>query len=442
MLLALQSQDPHKGGKRVDLAQLRDSGYSFAGYNDNTFYEQARKIYRQAGLDGPDLKFNSLDAIKTAVKTRDKVAAVLPSRTLLEDKSLASATIQGAASFNLHFIRIPVVCGYILGPLLFINLLTAHFVRFKLTWKKTGVFIIHIGLILMLLSELVTDLTDRESLMVIEEGETTTYSTDFDKNELVILDRSAPKVDSVLSIPVEWIEGKGELDVSTVSSGFPFTIETELYYPNTEMEIREPGDSMAGYPLQIGDRTMEVVATKVRKTADPQKINFVSAKVRVKAGDKTYGPFFVSNRFGFFEDYRKHTFEHAGREYALALQRTRYNYDFGVRLDDFRFLRYPGTEKPKDFTSDVTLRLADGTEENKRIYMNHPLVHEGSTFFQSGWNEETEKGTRLQVVQNPGKTLPYWGVAVVGLGLMVQFGMHLGRFTKRRGRETRKTAQS
>ena len=42
--------------------------------------------------------------------------------------------------------------------------------------------------------------------------------------------------------------------------------------------------------------------------------------------------------------------------------------------------------------------------------MNHPLIFEGSTFFQSGWNEETEKGTRMQVVQNPGKLLPYWGL--------------------------------
>ena len=89
---------------------------------------------------------------------------------------------------------------------------------------------------------------------------------------------------------------------------------------------------------------------------------------------------------------------HGERDFAITLQRTRYNYDFKVRLDDFRFLRYPGTEKAKDFTSDVTLIKADGNEEEKRVYMNHPLIL--GTFFQSGWNEETEKGTRMQVVQN------------------------------------------
>ena len=118
-----------------------------------------------------------------------------------------------------------------------------------------------------------------------------------------------------------------------------------------------------GYSLQIGDRSMRVTAKEVEETADPQQINFVSALGRVRVDNKTHGPFFVSNRFGFFEDYCKHTFVHEGREYASALRRTRYNYDFGVRLDDFRFLRYPGTETPKDFTSDVTLRKPYTREE-------------------------------------------------------------------------------
>lgn len=444
MVLALKKDDPNAGKRDLDLKELKKSNYSFVGYNDNTFYDQARKVYSDAELGGPDLKFGSLTAIKNSILSGGEGnyrVAVLPSSTVEKEPDLATSSIRRVSSLNLHFIKVPLLGGYILGPLLFINLLAAHFVRFKLSWKKAGVFIIHIGLLLMLLSELVTDLTDRESLMVIEEGESATYSTDFDKNELVILDRSNPKVDTLLSIPTEWIENEGSIDVSTISGDFPFTVETEIYYPNTKFEIKEPDGDLTGYPINIAGRTMEVLAEETGKTADPQQINFVSAKVTLRSGDKSYGPFFVSNRFEFFEDFNKHTFMHGERDFAITLQRTRYNYDFKVRLDDFRFLRYPGTEKAKDFTSDVTLIKADGNEEEKRVYMNHPLIFEGSTFFQSGWNEETEKGTRMQVVQNPGKLLPYWGVAIVGVGLMVQFGMHLGRFTKRRGRDSRKEHQ-
>jgi len=447
MVLALPPVDPHKGNKGVDLAKLKSDGYKFSGYNDNTFYEQALKIYRTADLDGPDLKFTNLADIKESLLTGDgssKRAAILPISSLLEDQAkgiLSVASIKGVPSITLRWIHIPIIGGYILGPLLFINLLCAHFTRFKLSWKKLGVSIIHIGLITMLISELVTDLTERESLMVIEEGETATYSTDFDKNEFVIIDQSKPKFDSVLSVPVEWIEKGGALPVSQHGDNFPFTIVIKQFFPNTDIEFLQEGEGEGGFPFQIAKSIVRATPKKVPKTYQADKINFVSAIVELEAGGKTYGPYFVSNRLGFFENYRKHNFEHDGIKYAIDLRRTRYNYGFGVRLDDFRFLRYPGTETPKDFTSDVTL-LHGGGEEEKRIYMNHPLIHDGNTFFQSGWNEKTEKGTRLQVVQNPGKSLPYLGVAVVGLGLLVQFSMHLGRFTKRRTRQQQKEIAS
>ena len=43
-----------------------------------------------------------------------------------------------------------------------INLVAAHFTRFKMTWKKSGIFLIHFGLILLLISELMTDLLSQE----------------------------------------------------------------------------------------------------------------------------------------------------------------------------------------------------------------------------------------------------------------------------------------
>ena len=40
--------------------------------------------------------------------------------------------------------------GYIVGPLLLINLIAAHLARFKLSWKKAGILFLHSGLILLL----------------------------------------------------------------------------------------------------------------------------------------------------------------------------------------------------------------------------------------------------------------------------------------------------
>src|ERR1700689_600720 len=46
--------------------------------------------------------------------------------------------------------------GYMIGGLLLANLLSAHIYRFKLGWRKTGIWIAHAGLILLLLGELVS----------------------------------------------------------------------------------------------------------------------------------------------------------------------------------------------------------------------------------------------------------------------------------------------
>src|SRR5258708_4262411 len=55
--------------------------------------------------------------------------------------------------------------GYFLGGLLLINLVAAHIYRFRLEWKKAGIQLTHLGLILLLLGELFTSLMQVESNM-------------------------------------------------------------------------------------------------------------------------------------------------------------------------------------------------------------------------------------------------------------------------------------
>jgi cytochrome c biogenesis factor len=59
--------------------------------------------------------------------------------------------------------------------LLLANLLAAHILRFKLNWKRSGVLLIHAGLILLLVGEIVTAAMAVESRMTIAEGQTIQY---------------------------------------------------------------------------------------------------------------------------------------------------------------------------------------------------------------------------------------------------------------------------
>jgi len=106
---------------------------------------------------------------------------------------------------------------------------------------------------------------------------------------------------------------------------------------------------------------------------------------------------------------------------------------YSVYLSKFRFDRYAGTDKPKDYSSIV--KLEDPEREvvrDVRIWMNNPLRYRGDTLYQSGFDEATEKGTVLQVVENRGWMAPYVGCMIVAIGLLGQFQLHLMQFLRKR----------
>ncbi len=63
--------------------------------------------------------------------------------------------------------------------------------------------------------------------------------------------------------------------------------------------------------------------------------------------------------------------------------------------------------------------------------MNHPLRYSGLTFYQAGF-DNNDQMTILQVVKNPSWLAPYISCALLVLGMLVQFGMHLVSFVRRR----------
>ncbi len=103
-----------------------------------------------------------------------------------------------------------------------------------------------------------------------------------------------------------------------------------------------------------------------------------------------------------------------------------------MHLVEFRHDRYPGTDIPMNFSSRLRLQRPDtGEDREVLIYMNHPLRYEGETYYQSSFDRD-DQGTVLQVVRNPSWLTPYFSCVMVGIGLMLQFSIHLTRFARRR----------
>ncbi len=93
---------------------------------------------------------------------------------------------------------------------------------------------------------------------------------------------------------------------------------------------------------------------------------------------------------------------------------------FSIYLTDFQIERYPGSNSPSSFASEVVLK-SQNTEKPFRIYMNNILKYSGFRFFQSSYDRD-EKGTILSVNHDSlGTTVTYIGYLLMAIGMVLIF---------------------
>ncbi|HAV14015.1 MAG TPA: ResB protein required for cytochrome C biosynthesis [Opitutae bacterium] len=330
---------------------------------------------------------------------------------------------QQAALYDyLHWLHIPLPGGYALGGLLFINLIAAHITRFKMTWKKSGIFMVHFGLILLLLGELMTDLLSVESQMPVDEGGRSNYSQAFRQNELVLIDRSHPDHDTIHAIPSKLLKAGKTIEVPDS----PLSIRTVSYYPNAEIGRATNGKAVKSPATQGAAVKMGIIVNPKEEVFAENTINTATAYVEVLGPDGSLGIWLVSNVID--DRFPPQMVSLGDQSWEIALRFTRHYYPFEVELIDFKHDKYPGTEIPFNYSSEVKVHHNDSSKNQKAlIYMNHPLRYEGLTFFQASF-ANNDKTSIFQVVRNPGWVLPYISVLLMGLGMIVQFGIHFFKF--------------
>jgi len=349
-------------------------------------------------------------------KTLQMVGVVLPPST---------------AADVLHAPFIPVFPGgYLLGGMLVISLIAAHFTRFKYSHKKLGIFLTHIGLILLLIGQLFTDVLSTESAMRLAEGEAKNYSQDFHANELAIIDTSDPDSDRVVAIPEARVARLGEIEHEGLGAS-KLKVKVLKFWRNAALYGKETPQAIpvaASKGIGVGAYLQPLpLATSMDDR------NLPAALIEVIGPAGSLGTWLVSSQTS-----AKQEFQVEGRTHQLAMRFTRYYKDFSLKLLEFRHDKYRGTEIPRDFRSRVVIDNPRGGENREvDVYMNNPLRYGGFTFYQAGFDENNDnlvnKVTILQVVNNPGWLGPYIACGIMTLGLLVQFGIHLvGFVTKRR----------
>lgn len=153
----------------------------------------------------------------------------------------------------------------------------------------------------------------------------------------------------------------------------------------------------------------------MRYNSDPQSFGRDVLLMQVDIGDdpKTiYVPFSNLNGtpvFEHFNDFR------LGLKYGPRLKKI----PFGVKLNDFVLERYPGSDSPSSFISNV--EVVDSQLENPlsfSIYMNNILNYKGYRFYQSTYDPD-ERGTYLSVNNDLwGTRISYFGYFLLFVGMI------------------------
>lgn len=328
---------------------------------------------------------------------------------------------------------VPFPAGKSIGYAMFANLLAAHAVRFKLSWKRIGIFLLHAGVLVLLLGEYVTREFQVEQRMIIEEQGTANYAFDTRTCELAFVSAAEGKSRAMTVIPGDKLRDALADKSKIAHSELPVDVRVLSYFPNSKT-AKEPFEvnpeairsrKIRGYALEGN-----MVSVREVSGTDPnQTVDMPAAAVEFyrKGSDELLATVLVA-----VQHLKPQPIVIDGKNYEIDLRWTRHYKPFLMKLEKFTHEKYPGTNIPKAYVSRV--RILDperGVDREVDIAMNEPLRYRGEAYFQAGFDESTEKTTILQVVQNPGWTLPYVSCVMITLGMLVHFLIFLVQYLVR-----------
>ena len=319
--------------------------------------------------------------------------------------------------------KIPILPGgYLVGTVLLANIIAIYSKKFGFARNRLGLLLIHGGLVLLLLGQLCTDLLSVESSMQLTRGQSSNYAEDFYRHELVVIDKSDPEVDQVVSLPDKQVAALGEIR----QPDLPVTIKVLDYWPNAEISARSSSGAVAVQVGQgVGASGLFLRPRPVEASSDTR--NTPAARIELVGDQGSLGTWILSSQLA-----APQGFDLGGRHYEMALRVKRHYKPYTLTLLDLRHDVYKGTDIPRNFSSMVRLQNpSTGEDREVLIYMNNPLRYQGDTFYQYQMNKASDLSV-LQVVRNPSWLTPYLACVLVGLGLTVQFLTHLFGFIKRR----------
>lgn len=314
-------------------------------------------------------------------------------------------------------ITIPLPGAYILMVLFAINLLCGGFVRIRKGKGTVGVLISHAGIAVMLVSCALTfHFAERGHMRLFETQASDEFVSYMDWG-IEIGKPGAGETQYVISD--EFLKDlDGDKSRTFHSENFPFEVRAFSYSRNAFVSPVRP-------VMPEDARIVDGFFIDPMKPELQAEVNMPAVYVVVvdpETDTATEAILWGMSREPF-------TITIDGQAWLLDLTRKRWKVPFLVTLDEFIHEKYAGTQMAKSYESYIT-KTENGVDESIRIWMNHPLRHDGYTFFQESWGPPNAAPgeplySQFSVVRNPGDQGPLYACIIVSIGLLLHFILKL-----------------
>lgn len=291
--------------------------------------------------------------------------------------------------------------------LAFVNIL-ASIIRLKLyRLKRIPVFLFHVAFLVIILGAAITRFVGEEGSMRIREGETSSQYLSSDTYFYIRAENSLGIAEQEQKVYLSAVSGR-QVRMRLKAGADQIKVRSLEYLSGSSMRM----DGMA-------DQVAHPDVLKIR--------------VNLNGGSEVV---MVRGRQG--QEYFPNEFEIAGTRFTAGFGSKPMALPFALKLNDFQLERYPGSNSPSSFASEVVLLDTDaGVNQPYRIFMNNILNHRGYRFYQSSYDQD-EQGTVLSVNHDGlGTAVTYVGYALMILFIILALFAPGSRF-RRLLRETRR----
>ncbi len=291
-----------------------------------------------------------------------------------------------------------------------INLAGSVFKYKLVNRKKWAILLFHLAFIVIIIGAGVTRYFGFEGSMHIRESESNNQIVSTES--YITVKASANNQEETTHTKVKFTPNTSNRYKETIEIGEKkLTVENELFVPNaTETRIPDVNGfrSLIQIPDETGQGGVDAFTAIITSGNETTRLN-------------------VFGRDGSI--YQPVTCTINGINVSISYGSVVRELPFSIFLRDFQLERYPGSNSPSSYASEITLKDPGSSIERPfRIYMNNILKYNGYRFFQSSFDQD-EQGTILSVNQDYwGTMLSYLGYFLMTLGMIFTLFSPASRF--------------